>query len=133
MISGQMMDLQAVKGSKIDLEHIHFCKTAILICICIMGAATLSGLSAELLRHLKSFGQDLGSAFQIADDLEDIHQEKQPQNTVNCAYQWGVKKALDRLHSLSHQSLTFLKQIPKSQDLQSLVEFNLQRAINIQR
>lgn len=133
MVSGQMMDLQAVKNSKLNLEYIHFCKTGALICICIVGAATLSGLPAELIRHLKDFGQDLGNAFQIADDLEDIHQEKKPQNTVNCAYRWGVKKALDKLHHLSHQALAFLKHIPESQDLQSLVKFNLHRAINIKR
>lgn len=133
MVSGQMLDLKALKDASLDLEQIHFYKTGSLITSCVLGTGHLSGVSAQTMIKLKEFGDHLGCAFQIADDLEDIYQEKKPETKVNCAYRWGVKETLERLAALSAHALNILDEIPQSQDLQDLVKFNLNRVLKVKR
>jgi geranylgeranyl pyrophosphate synthase len=50
---------------------VHARKTAALITAAISGGATLGGAGVEELARLRGFGQAVGLAFQIADDLLD--------------------------------------------------------------
>jgi geranylgeranyl diphosphate synthase type II len=74
MIGGQLLDLEG-EGSSLglaELERIHRAKTGALI----TAAATLGGraasASAERLAALARYGEAVGLAFQIADDVLDV-------------------------------------------------------------
>jgi len=75
MVCGQVLDLQA-ESKKVDqahLEEIHRNKTGALIQAAIMMAAvTIYPFSDEALPRLRQFGQAIGLAFQVQDDILDV-------------------------------------------------------------
>ena len=76
MIGGQVVDLEA-EHSKPDLptlEYIHRAKTAALITASLVSGGIYAGGEAEEIKCLRSFGQQVGLAFQIVDDVLDVTQ-----------------------------------------------------------
>lgn len=74
MIAGQVIDLES-EGKKITLERLkklHRHKTGALIRIAVEAPAVLTGASPETLARLTAYGNAIGLAFQIADDILDI-------------------------------------------------------------
>lgn len=75
LVGGQVLDLrwQQLGGRNISfVETIHSRKTGALICSSVKIGALLAGSSEDQLQLLSSFGQKLGLAFQIKDDVLDI-------------------------------------------------------------
>jgi geranylgeranyl diphosphate synthase type II len=76
MIGGQVVDLEA-EHSKPDLktlEYIHRAKTAALITASLVSGGLYAGGTADEIQRLRSFGQQVGLAFQIVDDVLDVTQ-----------------------------------------------------------
>jgi len=76
MIGGQVVDLEA-EHSKPDLptlEYIHRAKTAALITASLVSGGIYAGGEADEIKSLRSFGQQVGLAFQIVDDVLDVTQ-----------------------------------------------------------
>ena len=76
MIGGQVVDLEA-EHSKPDLkmlEYIHRAKTAALITASLVSGGLYACGNQEQISHLRSFGQQIGLAFQIVDDVLDVTQ-----------------------------------------------------------
>ena len=78
MIGGQMEDLEAtgqIDGTAVDpeerLERIHRHKTGCLLRASVELGALLAGVGADLRQQFVTFGEDLGLAFQVSDDLLD--------------------------------------------------------------
>jgi len=77
MIGGQAMDILS-EGQKIEahlLEYIHSHKTGALIAASVGAGAIIGGASAREFKALSGYGEKLGLAFQVIDDLLDIHGE----------------------------------------------------------
>jgi geranylgeranyl diphosphate synthase type II len=76
MIGGQVVDLEAehVKPDIKMLEYIHRAKTAALITASLVSGGIYACARAEQVKHLRSFGQQIGLAFQIVDDVLDVTQ-----------------------------------------------------------
>jgi geranylgeranyl diphosphate synthase type II len=76
LIGGQVADLEgegkSLKGA--DLKYIHRCKTAALLTASIRLGAMSANASEEQLAGLTDFGQSLGLAFQVIDDILDVTQ-----------------------------------------------------------
>jgi geranylgeranyl diphosphate synthase type II len=76
MIGGQVVDLEA-EHTKPDvkmLEYIHRSKTAALITASVVSGGLYAGASEDAVAHLRKFGQSIGLAFQIVDDVLDVTQ-----------------------------------------------------------
>jgi geranylgeranyl diphosphate synthase type II len=76
MIGGQVVDLEA-EHSKPDadtLEYIHRSKTAALITASVVTGGLFAGADDSTVEKLRSFGQSIGLAFQIVDDILDLTQ-----------------------------------------------------------
>lgn len=74
MVGGQVADLQS-EGAGIGLEtlkDIHRRKTGALICAAVRSGALLAGVQAPALADLTVFGEGVGLAFQIVDDILDV-------------------------------------------------------------
>lgn len=75
MVCGQVLDLQA-EGKHVaqdELENIHRNKTGALIQAAIMmGAVTIYSGTDQTIPKLRQFGQSIGLAFQVQDDILDI-------------------------------------------------------------
>lgn len=73
MVGGQVADLEAEK-SGVDaptLDYIHSSKTGALLRMSVRSGALLAGASARDVARVTLFGEKVGLAFQIADDLLD--------------------------------------------------------------
>lgn len=74
MIGGQVMDL-AYEGKKVSLEIlqlIHRNKTGALITAAIEFGGIISNASSAQLESLRQFGEAIGLAFQVIDDILDV-------------------------------------------------------------
>jgi geranylgeranyl diphosphate synthase type II len=74
LVAGQMSDLlsEGKPVSREDVEYIVWNKTAALIRAAVKCGALLAGGSPEEVGLLSRFGENLGAAFQIKDDLLDL-------------------------------------------------------------
>jgi geranylgeranyl diphosphate synthase, type II len=76
MVGGQVADLEA-EGKPVTLqmlEYIHRSKTAALIRASIAAGALSVGASEEDVLRLRRFGETIGWAFQVTDDILDVEE-----------------------------------------------------------
>jgi geranylgeranyl diphosphate synthase type II len=76
MVGGQVADLEA-EGRAIEpaeLEYIHRSKTAALIRASVVAGAIGGGADDENVARLKRFGEAIGWAFQVVDDILDVEE-----------------------------------------------------------
>ena len=76
MVGGQVADLEA-EGRRIEpemLEYIHRSKTAALIRASVTTGALCAGATAEDVARLRRFGESIGWAFQVTDDILDVEE-----------------------------------------------------------
>ncbi len=76
MIGGQVVDLEAEhkKPDAATLEYIHLSKTAALITASVVTGGVYAGAAKDAVEDLRNFGQAIGLAFQIVDDVLDVTQ-----------------------------------------------------------
>jgi geranylgeranyl diphosphate synthase type II len=76
MIGGQVVDLEAehTKPDSETLEYIHRSKTAALITASVVSGGIYAGGTTSQINQLRCYGQAIGLAFQIVDDILDITQ-----------------------------------------------------------
>jgi geranylgeranyl diphosphate synthase type II len=76
MIGGQVVDLEAEhkKPDLATLEYIHRSKTAALITASVVSGGIYGGATSADIAHLRTYGQSIGLAFQIVDDVLDLTQ-----------------------------------------------------------
>ena len=74
MVGGQVADIEA-EGKQVGpemLEYIHRSKTAALIRAAVTSGSLSAGASAEDVARLRRFGETIGWAFQVTDDILDV-------------------------------------------------------------
>ena len=140
LVGGQVADLEG-EGKKLsgaELQYIHRCKTAALLTTSIrLGAMSANATDAQL-KALTTFGQSVGLAFQVIDDIldvtqsseklgktagKDIHSQKATYPAV-----FGLaksRKEAHRLTTLAHRSLAVFG--AKADDLRALADYLLAR------
>ena len=76
MVGGQVADLES-EGKRVEpqtLEYIHRSKTAALIRASVSTGAISTGAGIADVARLRSFGEMIGWAFQVTDDILDVEQ-----------------------------------------------------------
>jgi len=76
MVGGQVADLEA-EGRSVqpaELEYIHRSKTAALIRAAVVAGAIAGGADKESTSRLRRFGETIGWAFQVIDDILDVEE-----------------------------------------------------------
>ncbi|HUN62676.1 MAG TPA: farnesyl diphosphate synthase [Candidatus Sulfotelmatobacter sp.] len=76
MVGGQVADLESEgkKAAPETLEYIHRSKTAALIRAAVTSGALCAGAPAEDVARLRRFGETIGWAFQVTDDILDVEE-----------------------------------------------------------
>ena len=76
MVGGQVADLEAESASAdaAALEYIHKSKTAALIRASIVAGAIAGGGTRDDVDRLRRFGENIGWAFQVVDDILDVEE-----------------------------------------------------------
>jgi geranylgeranyl diphosphate synthase type II len=79
MIGGQVVDLEAERTTPnaAMLEYIHRAKTAALITASLVSGGLYAGGKEKEVSKLRGFGQAVGLAFQIVDDVLDVTQSSE--------------------------------------------------------
>lgn len=130
MVGGQAIDLKA-EGKKFTLEeltHLHRLKTGALIRVSVEGAAVISGARPSDIESLKKFGEGLGLAFQVADDVLD-HGEKD-QDFRSFTGILGLEETKKYLANISSDTLAELHKVSASAPLlEYLIDFNQTRKV----
>ena len=74
MVGGQYFDLQSEGGvpTRAAMELMHRSKTGIIFTAIVQMAALLAGVRNETMKALTTYGDQLGLAFQITDDILDV-------------------------------------------------------------
>ena len=75
LAGGQVMDLECEAKSGVSLEEltwIHTHKTAKLLEVSVAAGAVLAGASKDDVRQCETYANDIGIAFQVADDILDV-------------------------------------------------------------
>ena len=140
MVGGQVYDLiyENRDISSEDVEKIHIHKTAKLITASIYSGARLNINNDNILRKLINFGEKIGLAFQIVDDILDIEGDFQQlgksigkdsaQNKATYPHVFGIqrsKEIAEELISKAVESIEFLED--KGNILKQLSQFILNR------
>jgi len=74
MVAGQVIDMETTDatGDPARLEYIHSAKTGAFIRAAVRSGAILTGADQDGLARVTAYGEKIGLAFQIADDLLDV-------------------------------------------------------------
>ena len=140
MIGGQVMDLEAEhkKPDLATLEYIHRSKTAALITASVVSGGMYAGASAEEIGRLRTYGQSIGLAFQIVDDVLDVTQTSEQlgktagkdtaaEKTTYPAL-FGIEESIRKADALVDQGCAQLDGFgERSETLKELARFLVQR------
>jgi geranylgeranyl diphosphate synthase type II len=140
MIGGQVVDLEAER-SKPDaetLEYIHRAKTAALITASVVSGGLYAGADDTAIERLRSFGQSIGLAFQIVDDILDVTQTSEQlgktagKDTVaeKATYPslFGIKESSRKADALIASAAAALATFgSRAETLKALAEYLVQR------
>ncbi len=102
MIGGQVLDIE-FQGKDVDpstLEYIHKHKTGALILASVRAGGILGGADERELKALTEYGESIGLAFQIKDDILDINGEKEADRKVTFPVVFGMGRSKAILHDL---------------------------------
>src|SRR6202049_3833316 len=140
MVGGQVADLEA-EGRAIEpseLEYIHRSKTAALIRASVVAGAIGDGADDNNVARLKRFGETIGWAFQVVDDILDVEESStalgktagkdaaQKKATYPALY--GLEKSRQFAADLESRAMAELKPYgARAARLQELAELIVQR------
>lgn len=128
MVGGQAIDLRATqrKFDKEALTHLHLLKTGALIRVAVEGAAVIAGARPTEVESLRKFGEGLGLAFQVADDILDFGEKDQDQRSFTGIL--GLEGTKKYLAEVSSTSLAELRRVSaEAPMLEYLINFNQSR------
>jgi geranylgeranyl diphosphate synthase type II len=141
MVGGQAADLEAEASGVRDGEHlksIHRRKTACLLACSVRLGARIAGADAARLDALGIYGESVGLAFQIADDLLDLEGEEgkmgkgvrkdAERGKLTYPGLWGVSESRRKAEQLIQQACDALAPLGgRSRRLEDLARFILER------
>ena len=140
MVGGQVADLEA-EGKPVTadvLEYIHRSKTAALIRSAIVAGAIAGGAANEDVERLRRFGEHIGWAFQVVDDILDVEESSaalgktagkdQAQKKATYPALYGIAKSREFAGELAAKALRELDCYgARAKRLRDLAEFLVAR------
>ena len=140
MVGGQVADLAAT-GKQADaetLEYIHRSKTAALIRASVTAGALSAGAPDEDVVRLRRFGETIGWAFQVTDDILDVEESSaalgktagkdiaQQKTTYPALY--GLERSHEIANELASKAIAELQPYgARAEQLRTIAEFLIHR------
>jgi len=139
MIKGQIIDINS-EGTKISEEtllNMHKNKTGQLIKASILAGAKIGRANNDEIEVLVQFGEKLGLAFQVKDDILDVEgnpemlgktQSDMDNNKTNFITMYGIEKCKDLCNKLTNECYELLNSLNKNTiELEGITKFLLER------
>ncbi len=130
LIGGQVLDLKASakKTPAAKVKDIHLLKTTALITAAVRTGAITAGTTKSQLKKLTTYGNNLGLAFQLTDDLLDLEQDKKNKLQISYPLLFGRKKTIDYARKLYRQATRPLSSFgKKAASLTEIADLVIQR------
>jgi len=131
MVGGQMMDIEYMDKQRVNpaiLDYIHAHKTGALIRCCVASACILCEADTETTQNLIRYGEALGLAFQVVDDILDAESGKRENASYPAVYGIEESKNVARaLRDIAHDNISFLGE--NGWVLRELADFVVSRKI----
>jgi geranylgeranyl diphosphate synthase, type II len=140
MIGGQVADLEG-EGKPPDaqlLESIHRAKTGALLCASVRMGAIYAGADSRQLDAISRFGEHIGLAFQIVDDILDVEESSEAlgktagkdaqQHKITFPAVYGLEQShrmAERERECAHQAVAIFGE--RGQRLRELADLIVQR------
>jgi geranylgeranyl diphosphate synthase, type II len=119
MVGGQVLDVlhEGREGTKEILESIHRNKTAALIRAAVLAGAFVAGVDDEMIARFTTYGDSVGLAFQIRDDLLDAYGDearvgkrlKKDDAKQTYVKHYGVEASKTRIDELINQAIASIE------------------------
>jgi geranylgeranyl diphosphate synthase type II len=136
MVGGQVADIEA-EGKSVtaeQLEYIHRSKTAALIRAAVVAGALCGGAGAADVGRLREFGENIGWAFQVVDDVLDVEEtsaalgktagKDQAQNKATYPALFGLERSHEFAAQLAAKAMAALEPYgERAANLRALGEF----------
>lgn len=103
LIGGQVADIEN-EGKEVDsatLEYIHRSKTGAMIRVSVVAGGIIAGASNDQLEKIGQFGEKIGLAFQIADDILDVTSTREQLGKTPGKDQAALKATYPAVHGLA--------------------------------
>ena len=140
MIGGQVVDLEAEhkKPDLATLEYIHRSKTAALLTASVVSGGISRAQLRKDIAHLRTYGQSIGLAFQIVDDVLDLTQTSEQlgktagkdaaaEKTTYPAL-FGIEESLHKADALINQACAEINEYgPAASTLKELAHYLVER------
>jgi geranylgeranyl diphosphate synthase type II len=126
LVGGQVDDLELgdLPADAARIESVHLRKSAALIAASVVGGARQAGADAAQLARLRRFGEDVGVAFQIADDVLDQDED----GACSLVRVLGEDGARARAEALLQAALAQVDDLgEKAEPLRELARFAVRR------
>lgn len=140
MIGGQVVDLEAerTKPDAETLEYIHRSKTAALITASVVSGGIYADANTKQVESLRRFGQSIGLAFQIVDDILDVTQTSEQLGKTagkdavseKATYPalFGLEKSRKKAQALLEDAYNSVQNLgSRSETLKSIARFLIER------
>lgn len=114
VVGGQVEDIASRPLDLARLSYIQLHKTGDLFRAALALGAVAGGGSGDDERALSAFGQSLGVAFQIVDDILDADGEPDAEST-SCLRLWSRDKAREMARAFTMEAVANLAEIPGTQ------------------
>ncbi|MEJ2725746.1 MAG: polyprenyl synthetase family protein [Deltaproteobacteria bacterium] len=140
MVGGQTVDIQS-EGKEVDpalVAFIHSHKTGALIAAAVAAGSILGGGDEEQVAAVSAYGQNIGLAFQIADDILDVEGDREEmgkdvggdaqKKKITYPAVLGLEKSRETQKVLVGQGIDFLKRFNHRADpLRDLATYIVER------
>jgi geranylgeranyl pyrophosphate synthase len=129
MIGGQAADI-GLGGEVADLDtlsRLHQLKTGALLAVSATMGARVAGATPEVLQSAKEYGETVGLAFQLADDVLDAEEDAGRDGPPSYVKFLGQAETLRRAHALADSAKTLATRFPNPDRLVALADFIVKR------
>ncbi len=135
LIGGQVADIES-EGQTVTqatLDYIHRSKTGAMLRVSVVAGGILAGANDEQLAQLARFGERIGLAFQIADDILDVTSTSEQLGKTPGKDQAANKATYPALHGLAASEIRASELVAEAAEIITGLDIEAQRLIELAR
>jgi geranylgeranyl pyrophosphate synthase len=129
MVAGQYFDITATPEINLEaLTLLHRKKTGALILASVRMGALCGGATPAQLAQLSQYGEAVGLAFQLQDDVLDADQDTKAEGPPSFVKLLGLEGTQQRAQVELQTALQAIQGLPQPQILDALARFTVERS-----